>query len=157
MPISDNSRSLTSARFRKDVQRLLEDDVPMPGTVIDSDGRTTLPADALYRPRRYHSLYPNRMITGLLSIRLLEVTDSTTTSGGSLSEIRSVFESALADDEKLAAVKESTTLYIPVWEERVAIRRIMPRYWDNNCAFSLDLVSATIRQGSFIEKMYAID
>ena len=148
---------LRAQRFRKDVQRLLEDDVPMPGTVIKSDGTTTLPSNAIHHPRQYHSLYPNQMITALLSTRLLEVTDPTTTSGGTLSDIRSVFESALADDKKLEAVKGTTIQYKPMFEERVAIRRMMSRYWDNNCALSLDLASAVIRQGSFIEKMYAID
>ncbi|KAL8790019.1 MAG: hypothetical protein Q9195_006568 [Heterodermia aff. obscurata] len=115
---------MRAQRFRKDVQRLLEDDVPMPGTIIDSDGRETLPPEII---------------------------------GGTLSDIRSVFESALADNDKLQAIKRSGRLYRPVLEERVAIRRMMSRYWDNNCAFSLDLASAAIRQGSFIEKMYAID
>ena len=148
---------LRAQRFRKDVQRLLEDDVPMPGTVITSIGRTALPPNVLQHPREYLSLYPNRMITALLSTNLLEVTDPKTTRGGTLSDIRSVFEAALKDDKKLEAVKGTTISYKPLWSERVAIRKMMSRYWDNNCVFSLDLTSAAIRQGSFIEKMYAID
>ena len=41
--------------------------------------------------------------------------------------------------------------------EKVAIRKMMSRYWDNSCSFALDLVGAVIRQGSFVEKMHNID
>lgn len=41
--------------------------------------------------------------------------------------------------------------------EKIAVRRMMSRYWDNSSVFALDLVGAVIRQGSFIEKMHSID
>ena len=41
--------------------------------------------------------------------------------------------------------------------DRIAIRRMMACYWGNSSPFSLDLVGAVIRQGSFIEKMHSID
>lgn len=41
--------------------------------------------------------------------------------------------------------------------EKIAIRRMMSRYWDNSSIFALDLVGAVIRQGSFVEKMHSID
>jgi len=42
-------------------------------------------------------------------------------------------------------------------KEKVAVRRMMSRYWENSSPSSLDLVGAVVRQGSFIEKMHAID
>lgn len=40
--------------------------------------------------------------------------------------------------------------------ERVSIRRMMSRYWNNHSTFGIDLVGAVIRQGTFIEKMHNI-
>ncbi|KAL8885874.1 MAG: hypothetical protein Q9215_006326 [Flavoplaca cf. flavocitrina] len=42
-------------------------------------------------------------------------------------------------------------------EEKFAMRKMMSRYWSNASSFALDLVAAVIRQGTFIEKMHAID
>lgn len=41
--------------------------------------------------------------------------------------------------------------------EKFAVRKMMSRYWSNSSIFALDLVGAVIRQGTFIEKMHAID
>src|SRR5699024_4860393 len=41
--------------------------------------------------------------------------------------------------------------------EKVALRRMMARYWDNSSPFSLDLVGAVIRQGTFVVKMDEIN
>ena len=40
---------------------------------------------------------------------------------------------------------------------RIYIRRMMSCYWENSSTFSIDLVGAVIRQGSFVEKMNSID
>ena len=45
----------------------------------------------------------------------------------------------------------------PKKEERIAIRRMMSAYWDNSSIFSMDLVGAVIRQGTFVQKMHDID
>ena len=41
--------------------------------------------------------------------------------------------------------------------EKIGVRRMMSRYWENSSPFALDLVGAVLRQGSFIEKMHNID
>ncbi|KAF3483895.1 uncharacterized protein GIQ15_03219 [Arthroderma uncinatum] len=41
--------------------------------------------------------------------------------------------------------------------ERIAVRRMMSRYWENSSPFALDLVGAVVRQGVFIDKMDKID
>jgi hypothetical protein len=41
-------------------------------------------------------------------------------------------------------------------EDKIALRRMMSRYWDNSSPFALDLVGAVIRQGTFISKMHSI-
>ena len=42
-------------------------------------------------------------------------------------------------------------------EERISIRRMMNVYWENSSMFSVDLVGAVIRQGTFVQKMHNID
>lgn len=42
-------------------------------------------------------------------------------------------------------------------DEKIAVRRMMSRYWENSSPFALDLIGAVIRQGSFIEKMHSIN
>lgn len=42
-------------------------------------------------------------------------------------------------------------------EERTSIRRMMAVYWENSSIFSMDLVGAVIRQGTFVQKMHDID
>ena len=42
-------------------------------------------------------------------------------------------------------------------KQRVAVRKVMSNYWDNSSPFSINLVGAVIRQGTFIEKMHSID
>lgn len=42
-------------------------------------------------------------------------------------------------------------------KQRVAVRKMMSNYWDNSSPFSINLIGAVIRQGTFIEKMHSID
>ena len=42
-------------------------------------------------------------------------------------------------------------------DEKIAVRRMMSRYWDNSSQFALDLVGAVVRQGTFVQKMDNID
>lgn len=41
-------------------------------------------------------------------------------------------------------------------KERLAIRKMMSRCWDNHTPFAMDLCGAIIRQGSFIDKMHSL-
>ena len=98
--------------------------------------------------------FPNRLIKLGLHTSLLELTDASRSSLVSVNDIRSEIQRALADRKFIRKVNGNNTLLRP---EKIAIRRMMSRYWDNSSAFSLDLVGAVIRQGSFIEKMHSID
>ncbi|KAK3060723.1 hypothetical protein LTS18_007901, partial [Coniosporium uncinatum] len=72
-----------------------------------------------------------------------------------MEDIRATFEVGLANK---GYVKATGTRYsIPSRDQRTAFRRMMSRYWYNSSPFALDLSSAVIRQGSFIEKMHNID
>lgn len=70
-----------------------------------------------------------------------------------MSNIRSKLEAGFKDRTYVLAINGRP----PTKDERIALRRMMACYWDNASPFSLDLVSAVIRQGSFIDKMHRID
>lgn len=67
--------------------------------------------------------------------------------------IRNEIEKAFQDRVYVLAVNTRT----PTEEERIAVRRMMSCYWENASPFSLDLVGAVIRQGTFVEKMHRIN
>ncbi|SLM39581.1 Protein of unknown function DUF1399 [Lasallia pustulata] len=142
---------LRVTKFRRDLQLLLMNDVPMPGTLLSIDG---LPEDASETNglKRLEVLFPNRLIKAGLFTRLLELTEPA--GDGTISKIRDLFEIALKDGMLVRKTsKGATTSRL----EKVAIRRMLARYWENSSPLSLDLVGAVVRQGSFIEKMHSID
>lgn len=73
-----------------------------------------------------------------------------------MTDIRADIERFLKDKTYVKHINSSTS-HVLKRAEKIAIRRMMSRYWDNSSPFALDLVGAVIRQGSFIEKMHSID
>ncbi|KAL9635830.1 MAG: hypothetical protein Q9164_003223, partial [Protoblastenia rupestris] len=140
-------------KFWKDVEGTVFQDYPMPGTILSLRGIPEAPKDL----ERHASFFPNRLLKtgGSLWTNLR----SCTTPGPNtytLDAVRTEIEVALRTNTvvKTANLKSSGELSK---HERVAIRRMMSRYWDNFSPFALDLVGAVVRQSSFIEKMHAID
>lgn len=89
------------------------------------------------------------MIKNDLSVPLLGLTDAKrklNSPSASVSDIRSVIETSTKFKRRRMPRAE-----------KIAISRMMSSYWGNSSSFSLDLVGAVIRQGSFIEKMHSID
>lgn len=100
-------------------------------------------------------LFPNQIIKAGLSTDLLDCTEVRQRKRTTVNGIRAVFETALANRTLLRMATSKTGRLVKA--EKIAVRRMMSRYWDNSSAFALDLVGAVIRQGSFIEKMHSID
>ena len=75
----------------------------------------------------------------------------------SLNSVRAIVEAGLKDAKLVRKARGAHIVGRIKLGERVAIRRMMSRYWNNSSVFALDLVGAVIRQGSFIEKMHALD
>lgn len=98
--------------------------------------------------------FPNRLILAGLFGSLLTCTDSNQNQQNSVNDIRATIEIGLKDR---ALVRKAHGYTLVRRTEKISIRRMMSRYWDNSSSFALDLVGAVIRQGSFIEKMHAID
>ncbi len=111
--------------------------------------------------QRHPPLFPNRLILGPDGKRSaiyesLETQTSPHHSKPSLESVRSAIEGALGDREWMKKANHSFA-GSQAKKEKIAIRKMMSRYWENSSPFALDLVGAVIRQGSFIEKMHAID
>lgn len=101
--------------------------------------------------------FPNRLIQAnpSLQVKLLSCTGLDLQSSP-IMDIRGVLETSLKDGSMLRAANKGI-FSLPNKTEKISIRRMMSRYWDNSSIFSLDLVGAVVRQGSFIEKMHSID
>ncbi|ODQ71841.1 hypothetical protein LIPSTDRAFT_309963 [Lipomyces starkeyi NRRL Y-11557] len=149
-----NHEILKLQKFRRDLQALLKDDVPMPGTILSQDGK---PDKALKSDLRRHEMFfPNRIIIAGLKTLLIEVTDNIQVGKSTVMDIRDAIDRAIRDPSLVRKANGtfSTTL---LRKEKIAIRRMMSRYWDNWSPFALDLVGAVMRQGTFVEKMANID
>lgn len=76
-----------------------------------------------------------------------------------MNDVRALIESAVASSSVIKTVNRSEgVLNVRLLAgERMAIRRMMSRYWENSSTFALELGGAVLRQSLFVEKMYKID
>ncbi|KAL8728310.1 MAG: hypothetical protein Q9181_005384, partial [Wetmoreana brouardii] len=155
--VTINHDVLRAQKFRFDCTLLMDKDLPMPGTILDSKGKPEPPefGNAI---ETHAPLFPNRLIKAGLSRSLLAALDPSQYlrwSKGSVNDIRQALEYGLKDSSILERARGG--IFPPSREEKLAVRKMMSRYWNNSSIFALDLVGAVIRQGTFIEKMHAID
>ncbi|OJD15089.1 hypothetical protein AJ78_04636 [Emergomyces pasteurianus Ep9510] len=144
-------KKLRVAKFGHDVRRLVGAGVPMPGTILNRDG---MPKDAEDGYRGPY--FPNNLIKLVIWRRLLRLVNLHQNPTASMSMVRDFLGECLKDGELLQKVVNGAASK-PDIEERIAIRKLMARYWENSSPFALDLVGAVIRQGTFIGKMDNID
>ncbi|GME43994.1 uncharacterized protein LTHEOB_11898 [Neofusicoccum parvum] len=144
--------TLQVSQFRKDISRLLKEDVPLAGTVLDRQGRPIHPMKRFTNPPYF---FASAWIKGAAHVKLLEATDLHKNPRASLDSVRLILGDALKKRKTVSQYTQGrggNTLD----RERMSIRRMMSRYWNNHTVFSIDLVGAVIRQGTFIEKMHNI-
>lgn len=150
---------LCAEKFLKDVHLLLDQDVNMPGTVLGLDsgipGAVALKTTVRDYTCSTSCSFPNRLLKAGLGDALI-MTQRDHGNVFSIGLVRDQME-AFFKDKKLVQVARQSLSYRPIRDERIAIRKMMSRYWDNSSPFALDLVGAVIRQGTFIEKMHCID
>lgn len=140
-------------KFRRDVQLLLKDDRPMPGTILSIEGLPQKPA----KRTRHEVFFPNRLISAGLKTELLELSDTRYGASVKTEEIRRVIEDGIRNHSLIRKANDTLMSSVLLRAEKIAIRRMLAHYWDNSSIFGLDLVGAVIRQGSFVEKMHSID
>ncbi|KAF2428684.1 hypothetical protein EJ08DRAFT_719442 [Tothia fuscella] len=142
--------ALRVQKFKTDMQACLRSDIPMPGTVLGVDGIPDAPVS--YLPDGPSHYFPNVLIKkGVEPLLPLVFSKPSST----IDDIKDVFEEAIKDKALLIGVKGRRKRLMP--KERLAIRKMLSRYWFNSSPFALDLSGAVIRQGSFVEKMHNID
>ena len=148
---------LRAAKFCADLRLLKNSDVPMPGTILGVKG---VPArygpvhDYMYKDT---NRFPNKFLSGWLGQNILdELSTPENAVPHSMDAVRDKIEQGLKNGSHMRSARSSLSS-TPQRPEKISIRRVMQRYWDNSSPFALDLVGAVIRQGSFIEKMHNID
>ena len=149
---------LKAKKFCDDTQRLLDSNIPMGGTVLGDLG---LPWKFLATTTDISCntccFVPNNLLQAGLGRKII---DEAPLKGRGLNQsmegIREVLEEGMSSRSYMRHVRNSGSGRM-LRGERIGIRRMMSRYWENSSPFALDLVGAVIRQGSFIEKMHNID
>ncbi|KAF2667462.1 hypothetical protein BT63DRAFT_426332 [Microthyrium microscopicum] len=145
-------------KFHNDVHMLIRADLPMPGTVLNANGKPetrisySQSASGGYENRGPSNYLPNLLLKKGLDKILESVLDNPQST---MSDVKTVIEMQIADKSWLFAIRQSRLRMLP--PERLSVRKMMSRYWFNSSPFALDLAGAVIRQGSFVEKMHDID
>lgn len=147
---------LKVAKFRKDLEASLYEDLPMPGSFTNlygiPEGGST--ANTNHQPPR-GMLFPTRIVQAARK-DLLQFTDARVDRCQNITQLRELLETKLRDKNILW---KAHGVYLKRFEyaEKIQFRRMMSRYWENLGPFALDLVGAVIRQGTFVDKMDKID
>ncbi|KFY69588.1 hypothetical protein V496_00103 [Pseudogymnoascus sp. VKM F-4515 (FW-2607)] len=152
--------TLRVSKFKRDAQDLLRSDYPMGGTVIPGKGGTPITLRE-HEFTKVPQSFPNRLIKEHLRSQILNLNDEDYGSQfcrtGNLIYVRALIEEAVKDKSIIAKINGYATRGTLYPDERLAVRHMMSRYWTNHSLFSMELSSAVIRQGSFVDKMHKID
>jgi hypothetical protein len=146
--------SLRIRKFRSDMQDLLKYNIPMPGTLLSLNGNPESVKSSV-DPTKHEVFFPNRLILAGLHTDLMEQTNPEF--AYDFDRVRRSIERGLRDRSLVTKANRTTLLKTLKRGEKIAIRRMMSRYWENSSPFALDLVGAVLRQGVFVEKMKVID
>ena len=143
-------------KLHRDVERLEKFHIPLPGTILSVRGVPK--AATSIAPTKEDVLFPNRLVLAGLGQDLNLLTNSRNSQNKKMTDIRTSFQNALRNRGLVSRAKGFTfTTRKLDFDQKVSIRRMMSRYWENFSPFSLDLVGAVLRQGVFIGKMKDID
>ncbi|KAH6628758.1 hypothetical protein F5144DRAFT_537475 [Chaetomium tenue] len=143
-----NKPLLCVAKFTNDANCLLNPTInrPMPGTLLDlRSGKPPLSPSATSWSASPPATFPNRLLKKRNDNPRMQVT------GLVLSSTQPTMNDVREKVEKMVRRNGSGA------GSGVYIRKMMARYWDNHSPFALDLCSAIMRQGVFVEKMHKID
>lgn len=136
-------------KFKKDVENLILNNWPLGGTILTNSGLLAADAD--------QTGFVNRLVQKALRVDVLELMEKHR--APTMNSIKGMIERAILSKPAMRRVNESGPRKwstVPNFE-RVAIRKMMSRYWGNSSIFSLELGGAVIRQGVFVDKMQNLD
>ncbi|CAG8336042.1 unnamed protein product [Penicillium salamii] len=153
--IIDHDR-LKVAKFRKDLQATLQQNLPMPGSFTNLYGVPEGSQATKNNPRFTSMMFPTRLVKAT-GKDLSSFTDGRVDWCQNIDQLRERLEEKLRDRTYIFSANGGVNTKILRPTEKVHFRRMMSRYWDNLDPFALDLVGAVVRQGTFVEKMDQID
>ncbi|KAI9928134.1 hypothetical protein MW887_002167 [Aspergillus wentii] len=139
-------------KFRADLVELVELNRPMPGTVLNLNG-------ALKSQTRMPELYPNALMLAL-QFHLMDMLKAGSIHLTKMVHLRDWIEQQIKQRWVLLEANHQSRAVDGIYRDknsRIAIRKMMSRYWSNSSPFALDLVGAVIRQGTFVQKMDDLD
>lgn len=149
-----NHEYLKVGKFCADVLRLVQHQVPMSGTILGTRGIPWKIDDTTDRTMARSFKNVNRLIqtgmAGMLDETFKGHPDKT------MQDVKALVQRTV-DDRKLRSNNIFGTAAVLTRADRVTVRRMMSRYWENSSPYALDLVGAVIRQCTFTEKMHTID
>jgi len=141
--------TLSRAKFLQALDRLTSPaGTPLPGTILDMDGKpnpeSMLPNNTWMFPNQFCIYLQNSLRTCGSDPRTADFNDIKLEMNRSL-EGRKFLKSGTVPYRRLDR------------EGKISFRRMMSRFWSNPSPFSIHLVGAVIRQGTFVKKMAEID
>jgi len=147
---------LSVGKFVADAKDLLQQARPMPGTLLDLMSGRPVPSQ---QPRPLG--FPNRMIQRRMRSEVLDLVKPRGVIGVQMKDIKDMIEALVKDKDAVTEIEREPGYYIKITNlkrelspfARMAVRKMMSRYWENFSPFALDLVAAVLRQGVFIDKM----
>ncbi|KAK4032417.1 glycine-rich domain-containing protein 1 [Parachaetomium inaequale] len=147
---------LAAAKFVQDHKALLgPTQRPMPGTLLDP--KTGTPSTNLRA-----NTFPNRLLKsgrGSIRTRINTLISFRANLNPTMNDVRRAIEKVFEDKESIKEIDNITTrgrYQLPA-ASRIAVRKMMSRYWENFSLFAVDLGGAVMRQGVFVEKMCKLD
>lgn len=160
-----NVETIRVGSFRRDVQALVNENRPLPGSLLNTNG---LPDGSI------EYSFPNRVLS-TAKVTVLKVTTATPKADllkrsaldkkivageiGSVQDmlgVRSLIEFTISSLSVMAKANGGNGTRLSV-EQKTSMRKMMAHYWENSSIFGLDLVGAVMRQGTFVQKMHDID
>lgn len=157
-----DKKLLAVAKFARDAQSLIVDDITMPGTILEPiNGQPAAISDLLSAP--YPRTFPNRLIKKKLIVQVAELIRPGVSPAPTMDTVRKMIETVLMNNAAIREVNGIASIgrtparlgITPV--SRICVRKMMSRYWENFSPFALDLSGAVMRQGVFAAKMVQID
>lgn len=152
-----NHDLLLVAKFKKDTENLIMRDWPLGGTILSP---VTGAPDATTENEwhRFDNTFPNRLIGMELRANVIEFIDNNPNKKLCMNDVKELIEKTITNKSIIQKVNSRSGFGVTLLrQERLAVRKMMSRYWDNSSCLSMELGGAVIRQSVFVEKMHSID
>ncbi|KAJ5606308.1 hypothetical protein N7510_009089, partial [Penicillium lagena] len=138
---------LKLAKLHKDIRALVHEDVSLRGSYYNLEGILAVSSP---KHRRNSPLFPSELFK-ILSLELLAFTNPKQDTCRKITNLHSYLETKLRDQPTLDRAYREVSVCVVGSPEKKYLNRMLSRYWDTATPFSLDLVGAVVRQGTFMQ------